>query len=114
MAQPESKLSRDMMKFLRAQGAMVWKNHGGPTMMAGLPDITGVWRGLSIHIETKMPEGRGPTPIQLHRHGQIRAAGGFVTVARSVREVRAWLQTLPAAASRSDPYTGTRRPRKTS
>lgn len=86
MSQGESKLSRQIMTELRKRGAFVWKNHGGPTMMAGLPDIAGVYRGFFISIETKMPEGREPTSIQLLRHAQIREAGGVVKVARSVAD----------------------------
>lgn len=90
MSQPESKLSRAIMAALRARGAFVWKNHGGPTMMAGLPDITGTYKGVFIAIETKMPEGAGPSEVQRLRHEQITQAGGYVTVARSVREAVEW------------------------
>lgn len=63
-------------------------------MMNGLPDIVGVYRGLMIAVETKMPEGGHPSMIQLHRHRQIRDAGGHVLVARSVADVAAWLDRL--------------------
>lgn len=94
MAQPESRLSRAIQSLIRARGGFCWKNHGGATMMNGLPDIAGVYRGLMIAVETKMPEGGNPTPIQLHRHRQIRDAGGHVLVARSVADVAAWLDRL--------------------
>lgn len=73
------------MAELRSRGAFVWKNHGGPTMMAGLPDIAGVWHGKFIAIETKMP-GNEPSPIQQRRIAEIRAAGGRAIVAHSVAE----------------------------
>lgn len=63
-------------------------------MMAGLPDIVGVWHGQFIGIETKMPDGHNPTPIQLLRHQQIRASGGLVLVARTVREVVDWVDGI--------------------
>lgn len=94
MTQPESKLSRRIMDACRARGAFVFKVHGGPTMMAGLPDITGVWRGQSVWIETKMP-GNKPSPRQLYVHEQIRKSGGHVLVAYSVQEVMEWLNTIP-------------------
>lgn len=93
MSQPESRLSRKIMEWLRAQGAFVWKNHGGPTMMAGLPDITGVYHGQFIAVETKMP-GQQPTVIQRHRHDRIRQAGGLVVVAHSVEEVAGWFEAV--------------------
>jgi hypothetical protein len=42
--------------------------------------------GLFVGIETKMPAGGDPTPIQKLRHEQIRAAGGVVIVPRSVTD----------------------------
>ena|SRR5687768_13253102 len=99
--QPESKLSREIMSHIRARGGMVWKNHGGPTMMAGLPDITGVYRGRMIAIETKMPAGGDPSPIQRHVHTRIERAGGHVLVARSVADVSEWLDGMDVT-----PHTG--------
>ena len=85
MSQPESKLSRRIMAALRAEGAMVWKNHGSQYMMAGLPDIVGVYNGKMIAIETKMPGGR-LSEIQKHRIEEMRQAGASVVVAHSVEE----------------------------
>lgn len=95
MTQRESRLSHDIMDALRARGAFVWKNHGGPTMMNGLPDIAGVYRGRFIGIETKTPEGDEPSTIQQLRATQIRAAGGAVlSPCRSKAEAVAWLQRI--------------------
>lgn len=83
MAQRESKLSRDIMKELNKRGAFAFKVHGGAFMMAGLPDIIICVEGKFWAIETKMPDGGNPTPIQKLVHGMIRDAGGQVIVARS-------------------------------
>lgn len=106
MSQPESRLSRQIMDYVRARGGFVFKIHGGPLTMSGLPDITGVYRGYSIWIETKMPEGKGPTPIQLVRHREIEATGGHVRVARSIADVEAWLDTfsVPQRPCTEPPY----------
>lgn len=100
MAQGESKLSRAIMDAMRRRGAFVHKNHGGPTMMAGLPDIEGVYLGRYVAVETKMPEGEEPTPVQRLRHRQIREAGGHVIVARSVSEVTAWMAHIDGGMPR--------------
>lgn len=100
MSQPESRLSRQIMSHIRARGGFCFKVHGGPLTMNGLPDITGVFRGYSIWIETKMPEGKSPSAIQLFRHREIEAAGGYVRVARSMLEVSAWLDTFRMPHSR--------------
>ena len=86
MSQGESRLSRQIAHALRAEGAFVFKVHGSALMMAGLPDLIGCHRGRFFGFETKMPEGKDPTPIQLLRHQQIRAAGGHVAVVRTVRQ----------------------------
>lgn len=83
--QPESKLSREIMNALRVNKAFVWKNHGGPMVMGGLPDIAGVYRGYFIGLETKMPGGT-VSAIQSLRHQQIREAGGHIAVVHSVAE----------------------------
>jgi hypothetical protein len=107
-SQPESKLSRAIMAAMRSRGAFVWKNHGGPTMMTGLPDITGVYQGLFVAVETKMPEGKEPTPAQRLRHAQIWDAGGSIIVARSVADVTAWMDRIDDGSA-----TGARVPRTT-
>lgn len=95
MSQPESKLSRQIMSALRARGAFVFKVHGGPTMMAGLPDIVGVYQGRGIGVETKMP-GNSPTPVQLRVHEQMRQAGAVVVVAHNVAEALTVLDAVDA------------------
>lgn len=118
MAQPESKLSRAIMAALRNRGIWCVKIHGGPTMMAGTPDILACvpvemetvsdpieagglvhlgWRptvGLFIGFETKMPEGDDPSPIQKRQHDKIRAACGHVFVPRSVADAVAALESV--------------------
>lgn len=117
MSQPESKLSRAIKDAIKARGGYCIKIHGGPMTEAGTPDILACIPvhlyvvdtaasptlgtvvelhtvGLMVGIETKMPAGGNPTPIQEHRHGQIRAAGGVVIVARSVQDVTEALEAL--------------------
>lgn len=84
MAQPEAKLSREIMKELRLHGWFCFKVHGSEHMMAGLPDIIVCADGLFIGLETKMPSKRGNTsPRQDFVHGQIRAANGVAEVVSS-------------------------------
>lgn len=87
--QPESRLSRNIAKALRLDGHFVFKIHGGPTMMAGLPDLIVCADGHFIGLETKMPEKRNNTSArQDYIHEQIREAGGEVFVVTSVEEAR--------------------------
>jgi hypothetical protein len=109
--QPESKLSRAIIAAIRANGGYAVKFHGGPMTEAGTPDIlacipvrlgymddlTGfeeTTRGLFVGIETKMPTGGDPTPIQRRRHNQIDHAWGHVIVPRSVSEALEGLDAL--------------------
>jgi hypothetical protein len=105
MSQPESKLSRAIQAMIRARGGYCVKIHGGPMTPAGTPDILACIPirpegphsdpiGLFVGIETKMPDGGDPTPIQEHRHSQIRSAGGVVIVPRSVQDAVKALEAL--------------------
>jgi hypothetical protein len=114
MAQSESKLSRDIMAALRARGVWCMKIHGGPTMMAGAPDILACVpacvcgrifppcnhrnlpvMGHFVGFETKTPTGGDPTPVQHHVHDKIREAAGHVFVVRSVQDAIDALDRLP-------------------
>jgi Holliday junction resolvase len=85
--QRESKLSRKIMDALRAEGAFAFKIHGGPWMMAGLPDIIACVDGRFVALETKNPgEEANTSKIQDHVHGLIRKAGGRVAVVTNVEQ----------------------------
>lgn len=86
MTQGESKLSRQIAKEVRHRGGFIFKVHGGPTMMAGLPDLQGCYRGRYVALETKMPGAKGASPVQRLRINQIRRAGGVSFVVRSVND----------------------------
>lgn len=90
MAQRESRLSRDIMIALRAEGIFCFKVHGSEHMMAGLPDIIACVRGRFVGLETKHPETRDNTSArQDFVHDQIRQAGGQAWVVTSVAEALA-------------------------
>jgi Holliday junction resolvase len=86
------------MDALTARGAFVWKNHGSAFMMAGLPDIVGVYRGRFLAIETKMPGGQ-PSIVQVRVMGKIRYAGGAVMVAQSIKEAMTIIDEIDALIS---------------
>lgn len=87
MAQREAKLSRKIMDALRLEGYFCFKIHGGPTMMAGLPDIIVCARGIFIGLETKLVATRNNTsPRQDLVHEMIVESGGYVAVVCSPEE----------------------------
>lgn len=96
--QPEARISRRIIQHIMARGGFAYKVHGGPTQMAGIPDISAVYRGVSLWFETKQP-GEEPEPIQALRHRQLRAAGAVVTVPHSLAEARAVLDRIDAAVA---------------
>lgn len=92
--QPESRLSRKIQNALRdeyGRDLFVFKVHGGPLMMAGLPDLIGCYRGRMFAFEVKMPHGGDPTEIQSHVHVKMRRAGVRVGVPRSVADALAYI-----------------------
>lgn len=83
MSQPEARLGRQIKAALLERGAFGFKIHGGPTMMVGLPDLIFCYRGQFVALEVKMPEGV-VSSIQRRRIAEIREAGGYAFVVRSV------------------------------
>lgn len=87
MSQPESKLSREIIRELKLQGWFAFKIHGSALMMSGLPDIVCCAEGRFFGLETKMPSKRYNTsPGQDHVHSKIKAAGGICEVVSSPAE----------------------------
>ena len=95
MTQGESRMSRRIAQEFRARGGFIFKIHGGPTMMAGLPDLCGSYRGLFVGLESKLP-GNTASPAQLLRQQQIRDSGGISEVVYSVDEAMAVLDRIDA------------------
>lgn len=93
MAQPESSLSRRIAASFRARGGFIFKVHGGPTMMNGLPDLIGSYRGVFVGLETKLG-GNTASPVQRLRIAQIRKSGGIAYVVRSVKQAMTVLDNI--------------------
>jgi hypothetical protein len=83
MSQPEARLGSAIRRACIERAAFGFKIHGGPTMMAGLPDLIFCYRGQFVALEVKMPEGK-VSVIQKRRIREIRDAGGRAYVVRSV------------------------------
>lgn len=106
---PEGAVKRDIRKWLLANGLMnagiesIQHDNKGWFYMpqnnglgvSGIPDFVGIigQGGRFFSIEAKAPGGK-PTPIQLDRHAEIRAAGGIVLVADCVAALKPLEQYL--------------------
>lgn len=84
--QPEAKIGKKVREYLEKRGAFVFKIHGGPTMLAGLPDLIVCYRGRFWGVEMKQP-GQKPSLRQVFIHRKIIEAGGGVVVATCVEDV---------------------------
>lgn len=88
MTQQESRLSRKVLDALKAKGIFAYKVQGGPTQMAGLPDVIACVDGKFVGIEMKVPgKLSNVSERQKYVHSKIRQAGGHVIVATSVDQV---------------------------
>ena len=97
--QGESKISRAILTALRLEKVFCFKVHGGPTMMAGLPDIIACVDGQFLALETKTPEKRKNTSaIQRHVHGLMRQSGARVEVVCGVQEALGIVDDMRTAA----------------
>ena len=76
--------------MLKEHHVWAFKVAGGPYQQAGVPDIVGCLGGKFFAIEVKVP-GNKPTPLQEKVMQDIENAGGAVSVAYSVDDVRKYL-----------------------
>lgn len=82
--------------------AWVFKVHGHPGQMVGVPDLLVCHRGRLAGLEVKMPQpGESAshararaTPIQLAQLGAIQRAGGLAAIVLSVPESLAALSSI--------------------
>lgn len=88
----ERTITTKIMEYLRARGAFVWKQHGGPMQMRGLPDVMAVLGGRLYAFEVKTEHGR-TTKIQEKRIEDLRKAGATAAVVRSLSEVAEHIDT---------------------
>jgi hypothetical protein len=92
---PEAKLTLKIRKALEAEGAYVFKVHGG-RFSAGIPDLVGCMDGQFFGFEVKLP-GRTNTVTKLQQANltRIEEAGGVAAVVTTVDEA---LEKLPDLA----------------
>jgi len=83
----EKIITKQITTYLRSQGALVIKIHGGPYQQPGLPDLVCILDGVTMWFEVKTKVGK-LTKLQGHCHRQMREAGGLVAVVRSADEVK--------------------------
>ncbi len=91
--QPEAKIAHKIRDALAKRGAFVFKVHGGPMMMAGLPDLIVCYKGRFIGLEVKMP-GNNSSPVQELVGGKIRDAQGEWGVVYSIEDAMVWLDSV--------------------
>lgn len=93
MTTPEGIIQKAIQKEITRRGWFVFKVHGSPTMMKGLPDLIVCAEGLYIGIEVKTPQTlHTVSEAQKLRGEQITAAGGMWGVAASVAEAMAIIE----------------------
>lgn len=105
MSQPEARLGSEIRRACIARGAFAFKIHGGPTMMAGLPDLIMCYRGQFIGMEIKVPDPSSqPSAIQRRRIREIRDAAGKAFVVRSVASAMRILDAVDAELDSLDAH----------
>lgn len=83
--QPESAIVGMISKHLRRRGWLVHKNHGGPMVAPGWPDLICIKAGRVVFLEVKRP-GERPTKIQEHVLGQLAGQQVPASVVYSVED----------------------------
>lgn len=98
--QPEARISRAIRRMVTERGGFMFKVWGNAQMIAGLPDLIGVYRGLFVAFEVKTPVGT-LSSRQRYVLRVIQSAGGIVAVPRSVADARNVLRRIDASLARA-------------
>jgi hypothetical protein len=106
MVQPESRIQRAIQQMVKERGGFVFKVHGSETMMAGLPDLAIVYRGVPVYFEVKTPTGQ-LSDRQRYVMRQLVKAGAVVGVPRSVADASAMLDQVDAAVNARQTFLST-------
>jgi len=93
----ERRIQAYVLRELREAGAVCTKVESN---VLGWPDLLVVYKGRTILVELKRPEGV-LSEDQERVHARIRSEGGEVFVWRSLQQCRAWIATLQSVDSSS-------------
>jgi len=94
----EGALSAKMAKRVRERGGWMRKVAGGP-YGAGWPDNVGVYRGVMLAIEVKLPsKERTLTALQAQTLEDLRKAGAVALMLTSVRQLEHVLDCIDQAS----------------
>lgn len=111
----ENGLLQQIVKAVKTKypNAWVFKVHGGPMQVAGIPDLLIVVQGRIIGAEVKFQRpgeseshARGrATTLQINQINKIRAAGGTADVVLSIDETLALIeQALTQSGEEKDEH----------
>lgn len=89
----ETKLQKEVQKYLLSKGCYEFKVHGSIYMKAGIPDIICCYKGLFIGIETKVGKNKMSELQKIHKE-EILKAGGIHILAYNLDDVKKVLETL--------------------
>ena len=94
MSGPETRLVKRLLVKLRrefGEDLFIFKVHGGPFQMTGLPDLVGCLRGRFVGIEVKVGSNQ-PSKIQHYILTRINRAGGVGMWGNSVPGIMSELE----------------------
>ena len=92
VSRDEKSVEDEIKAYIAACGGLCYKIHGGDLYQeTGIPDLLCCWGGLFFGIEVKDPGGK-PSATQLAQGIRIKKAGGHFIVAKSVKDVRNYIE----------------------
>lgn len=91
----ESKLQRDIRKYIRSLGGYAIKYHSSEFTEPGVPDIICCYKGFFVAIETKRKGHKSEqTEYQKIHERNIKASGGIYLLCDDIEEVKFLLKDI--------------------
>ena len=91
MMNAETKIQRNIQKFLNLNKILNWRN--SDTKTSGMPDLMACYKGFLIGLEVKTETGK-PTELQKRKIQSIKDAGGYGIFPTSVQDVKKLLRII--------------------
>jgi len=87
---PEGRVKTWAMRRIRQELVEAWLYFapGGRFGQAGIPDLIGLWRGVSFAIEFKADETKKPTPMQVQQLNKLQSQGAVAAVLKGKDQER--------------------------
>lgn len=100
---PETRIQTGIINYLNGQKILNWRMSGALNLL-GFPDVLACYKGRFVALEVKT-EKYAPTRQQIKVMSDIKKAGGYAVIVRSIEDVVKVLEDIDKDSVKELPTT---------